>query len=425
MNLARVGEMPSDVDRLMRHNWRMEVKRLAKGAVRKRLRPTRPPVALGAEPLKTLRSRAGRPLRVAVARADGLGDLVLTIPLLATLRASPLVESVVIVGPARVRPLMAQPGYEFELFDLPTISTPGYGVRVGVQRLFATSRVIQSRAVRAGAAHVGKYDLVVLPRFEADAGVNLRAWALGTGAPIAGHDPANLRFVTRSEGREGSLLDVCTGSADRTVHEMTHLAELLRTLGLPSAIPENAGQEFFGVSRSVIDPHVVVHASAARGHREWPTDRWRQLIEALRIREPDLTFSLVGGPEDGPRHADIVSGMSGKVRSLIGSVNLRDLPALMARSRAFIGSDSGPAHIAASVGLPVVVVSPHPVLGDPSHSNSPTRYRPWSQVAKVVQPQVALPPCTLSCEASRPHCITQVTVDEVVAAYATVVAKCT
>jgi heptosyltransferase-2 len=70
-------------------------------------------------------------------------------------------------------------------------------------------------------------------------------------------------------------------------------------------------------------------------------------------------------------------------------------------------------HVGAAAGVPVIEISCHPKDGSPSHPNSPVRFRPWGVPYLVVQPAVALTPCSDGCEAPTAHCITGVTLEQV------------
>ena len=81
----------------------------------------------------------------------------------------------------------------------------------------------------------------------------------------------------------------------------------------------------------------------------------------------------------------------------------------------FIGNDSGPAHLAAAMNCPTVVVSRHPRNGALDHSNSPARFAPRGGRVMVLQPASGMDDCTECCREAEAHCILQVTVDEVLA----------
>jgi hypothetical protein len=64
-----------------------------------------------------------------------------------------------------------------------------------------------------------------------------------------------------------------------------------------------------------------------------------------------------------------------------------------------------------------IVISRHPKGGDPLHPNSPARFSPWGVAKRVLQPEHGLDDCDARCrEISRPHCILQIAVQDVVAA---------
>jgi len=90
--------------------------------------------------------------------------------------------------------------------------------------------------------------------------------------------------------------------------------------------------------------------------------------------------------------------------------------ALLKRCRLYIGHDTGAMHIAAAVGVPVVEISCHPKTGSPYSWNAPERFGPWGVPCRVLRPERPLPPCREECDAREPHCITQITAEEVLEA---------
>jgi heptosyltransferase-2/heptosyltransferase-3 len=91
-------------------------------------------------------------------------------------------------------------------------------------------------------------------------------------------------------------------------------------------------------------------------------------------------------------------------------LSLPEVSALAARSRIFVGNDSGIAHIAAAVGTPSVVI-----FG----SSNVAHWRPWNKAAaEVVLEEMSCQPCHgYFCEKfPQPECILRVPVERVVAA---------
>ena len=375
-----------------------------------------------------LRSVLGKPLDVVIVRFDGIGDWTLTLPLVEALVDSVDVGSVSVVAPPSHRALLERlDAVRYVAYEGGTTMQPRPSRIRGFGKLRAVSFLAQRTALNCGRAHSGSFDLAIVPRWDSDIGFNARAWALGVAAPMVGHDPACIPNVTAKEREESSILAMPVRDEGTSKHEIGHLVALMANLGLDTSIRSDYGSRFFGLSsrREVVNqesPYVALHPSASSAKREWPVSEWRAIVAAL-LGEGNRRITLIGSPSDAVRHEKIMDGFGPRISSSAGVTPLGELPALLASAESFIGNDSGPAHIAASVGVPVVVVSPHPADGNPSHANSPVRFAPWGKCVEVVQPRTALWPCRDACESSKPHCITQVTADQVLAAHSRVIAR--
>jgi ADP-heptose:LPS heptosyltransferase len=89
--------------------------------------------------------------------------------------------------------------------------------------------------------------------------------------------------------------------------------------------------------------------------RQWPSEYFSLLIDQL-IETENVHVILIGGPDEAALGGTILDAIANpkSVWSLIGSVRLGDLPALIARCALFVGNNSGPQHIAAGLGVPTV-----------------------------------------------------------------------
>jgi heptosyltransferase-2 len=126
---------------------------------------------------------------------------------------------------------------------------------------------------------------------------------------------------------------------------------------------------------------------------------------------------VVGGPGDMAAGAKIAEGAEHRVVDLTGRTSLRQTAAVVGRCRVFLGNDSGPMHLAAAAGVPVVELSAYPFQGPNTHPSSPARFRPWRVPSVVLQPAAPLAPCPLDgCRSVRAHCITQIKTVEAEAA---------
>ncbi len=144
----------------------------------------------------------------------------------------------------------------------------------------------------------------------------------------------------------------------------------------------------------------------------WPFRRWRpeRFGElAARVRESaGLTSVVLGSADDAGLGEDVVAASSGAAVSLAGRTTLRGLAAVAERARAFVGNDSGPMHVAASVGTPVVG------LFGP---NTPERFGPRGAPSRVLWTRPGCGPCPQK-ECVRPddNCMDGIAVEDVLEA---------
>jgi len=112
-----------------------------------------------------------------------------------------------------------------------------------------------------------------------------------------------------------------------------------------------------GYDISDIDQYAVVAFRAVAESRRWGTENYKALIGAL-IERFGLKVVLVGSTQDQATGDEICEGQEDlAVANLAGKTSLRELAAICSRAQVFVGNDSGPAHLAAAVGIPVVVLS--------------------------------------------------------------------
>jgi heptosyltransferase-2/heptosyltransferase-3 len=107
----------------------------------------------------------------------------------------------------------------------------------------------------------------------------------------------------------------------------------------------------------------------AVNHKYWPLERWVSVLRHLRARHPEHAIVLLGtGPEFALNQELLTSADIDGVHNLADDLPVPRLAALLARADGLVTVDSGPAHAAAAVGCPQVVL-----FGKASTS----LYRPW------------------------------------------------
>ena len=110
------------------------------------------------------------------------------------------------------------------------------------------------------------------------------------------------------------------------------------------------------MAESSLEPgrFAVFHVGASKAPRAWHAGRFGQV--AVRLEEATgVRPVLVGTPADAPFHREFLAACPSAV-NLEGRTSLGGMAALISRAALFVGSDSGPMHVAAAVGAPVVAV---------------------------------------------------------------------
>jgi heptosyltransferase-2/heptosyltransferase-3 len=110
--------------------------------------------------------------------------------------------------------------------------------------------------------------------------------------------------------------------------------------------------------------------------KTWPTQRWAQLAQALSARVPDAKVVLCGAPPEAGLLREIAAlAHSPNVDIAAEDLPLRRLMALLEIAQTMVSVDTGPAHMAAALGCPLIVL-----YGDAS----PVNWLPLSPVGSAV-----------------------------------------
>lgn len=150
---------------------------------------------------------------------------------------------------------------------------------------------------------------------------------------------------------------------ERTVHTAEHLASAMFWLGVPAGEIPRASLHAEASSRP--QAYAVIHALASAADKMWPAAGFlavaRHMRDHLRL-EP----VFVGGPgEDLSPFAEFATA---------AGQTLAATKSLLSGASLFVGNDSGPAHMAAAFGLPVVVLY---------GSSDPVVWAPWRTAART------------------------------------------
>jgi ADP-heptose:LPS heptosyltransferase len=367
--------------------------RLAFSAARFLSRHAQPPQAGRLPGISTFR-------RVIVVRLDSIGDMVLTTPFLRELRRSLPQASITLVVRPAVHNLVALCPHVDEV-----LSYAGADVR---PRSAIRALVHARRFGRRHLSHTS-FDLAVLPRFQDDA-----AFA----AMVATACGARWRV-----GYSGSGLLTHVRPSGGSPHEVARSLDLVRFVGgdvmddrlelwLDDADRQFAAELYAAHGADTADFILGVGVGAGSPRRQWPVERYVEVARWSLANRGGFVL-VAGGEDDRESGEQIRAALGPRVINAAGAAPVRGMAALLARCRLFVGNDSGPMHVAAAMGVPVVEVSCHPEGGSPDHENSPVRFGPWRVPHQIVRPAAPRLPCLTGCTADAPHCIDGISTDNV------------
>jgi ADP-heptose:LPS heptosyltransferase len=156
------------------------------------------------------------------------------------------------------------------------------------------------------------------------------------------------------------------------------------------------------------EPYVGVHPGASVPARTWPAERHAALVDALV--DDGRRVVVTGGPAEVELTARVAGPGRPEVLDLGGRTSFAELSDVLRGADAVVVGNTGPAHLAAAVGTPVVSLFAPTVPA--------ARWRPWRV------PHVLLGDQEAACAASRARvcpvpghpCLSSVTVEDVLAA---------
>ena len=254
------------------------------------------------------------------------------------------------------------------------------------------------QALRARLAPAA-YDLAIDLRMQPETRVVMPY----TGAAfLAGYDHANrfgfLDVALEWEG-DAQLVQKRAHVSERLVQMVSAVEDACRDTPVlpgpavlaPASVPALAALPAAFLAR----PLVCVHPGVGNPVRQWPPAHYAALIDLLAGH--GLHAVLVGGPDEAPIAEEVLRRITvpGTADSLVGQVKLAELASVMRACVLFVGNNSGPQHLAASLGIPAVGI--HSGVVDAAE------WAPQGAQALAIRRRMVCSPCYLEFAADCPR----------------------
>jgi len=160
-------------------------------------------------------------------------------------------------------------------------------------------------------------------------------------------------------------------------HEVEHNLDLVGLIGAKTSdksiflgkLPQYNNQEY--------GKAIAVHPFTSDTLKQWPIDKFGQLIKRLS-EKPGVKVLVVGRDEVIGR--EYFDNLGSNVINLINRTSLVELAQILKQCRLLVTCDSGPMHLAAAVGTPVVALFRNDLVG-----KTAKRWGPWGKECVVIE----------------------------------------
>lgn len=278
------------------------------------------------------------PRKIAVLRANAIGDFVFALPALEALRARfPAAEIVLLGLPWHAEFLGTRPSPVDRVIPLPRIRG------VGAPEDFDTN-----------------------PEALAECLAQLRAEQFDLAVQLHGGGQHSNPFL-RSIGAKSTIGMRAAGAEPLDhwvpyVYWQSEVLRLLEVVALAGAAPVTLAarlsvtdadlEEARAACGGTPERLVIVHPGAGDPRRRWPIEHFATVGKALH--EAGFELAVVGSGADQPLADELCARLGAGAANLAGRLSLGGLAGLGAQCRLFVGNDSGPLHVAEAAGAPTV-----------------------------------------------------------------------
>jgi ADP-heptose:LPS heptosyltransferase len=222
------------------------------------------------------------------------------------------------------------------------------------------------------------------------------------------------RILGLSWGRLGTSQSFPEWEAHRLAHRLAPLGKINLTdptswdLRLTCHEIETAEKLLIPINR----PFIAASLGTKVEVNHWTEPNWSALLSQIRRKWPDLGLVFVGAIDEVESCERCSKDWLGQKLNLCGQISPRISAAILQKARLFIGHDSGPLHLAATIGTRCV--------GIYSGRHQPGQWFPRGNENLIIYHRTPCSGCGLnSCANYQKKCILSISVEEVLGAIGT------
>jgi heptosyltransferase III len=152
---------------------------------------------------------------------------------------------------------------------------------------------------------------------------------------------------------------------------------------------------------------VGVAPGSGRSATAWPVERFAAVGKALLGQFRNIVLLAIGGSHERPLCDELCAAWGPRSHNLAGRLSVFGSASVLSQCATFIGNDSGPTHLAASVGIPCVAIF--------SARNAPGQWEPIGENHVVIEDRPECAGCMLDdCVHEAKKCLTRIEIGRVV-----------
>ncbi len=203
------------------------------------------------------------------------------------------------------------------------------------------------------------------------------------------------------------------GPRERRLHHTEYYLHLLRVFGIEGGngalclTCTETEREWAATALAAGDLWIAINPGASYGSaKRWFPDRFAAVADAL-AQTYGARIVVTGGPGEIPLGNDLVAAAHAPCLNLVGRTSVRQMMAVLSRCRLMVTNDSGPMHVAAALGVPIVAL-----FGPTDHTTT----SPHTVAHRIVRKETECAPCLKRACPTDHRCMTALTPEDVLEA---------